>query len=83
MLIVGPKTTCAPLAFASSPRRCPIFLLRSLSKVAPIAVPQGRQAEGMLPKKRVPRTPFGPSDSRIDGIPSRLIGTVCQKSLPI
>jgi hypothetical protein len=53
-----------------------------MSKVEPIAVPFGRQAEGTESKNRVPRTPFGPSESRIEGMPSLGIGTVCQKSLP-
>lgn len=54
-----------------------------MSKVAPRAVAHGRQPAGVPLKKRVPRTPLGPSDVRIDGTPSRGIGTVCQKSLPI
>lgn len=83
MLMVGPRITCAPFAFASSARRWPISIARSRSNVAPIAVPQGRHAAGTLLKNRVPRTPLGPSETRIEGIPSLGIGTVCQKSSPV
>jgi hypothetical protein len=83
MLIVGPRTTCAPLAFASSARRLPMRWARSLSKVAPMAVPQGKHADGVLPKKCVPRMPLGPSEVRMEGISSRGISWVCQKSFPV
>lgn len=82
MLMVGPRTTCAPFACASSPSKRPISTASSESKVAPMAVPQGRHAEGTLPKNLVPRMPLGPSESRIDGTESRGISRVCQKSLP-
>jgi hypothetical protein len=45
-------------------------------------LPQGRQAAGTPLKNRVPRTPLGPSESRIDGTLSRCTGAVCQKSMP-
>lgn len=37
-------------------------------KVAPRAVPQGKQAALMPLKNLVPRTPLGPSESRIEGM---------------
>ena len=43
---------------------------------------QGKQAAGTPLKKRVPRTPFGPSDKRIDLTFRRGTGAVCQKSIP-
>lgn len=56
---------------------------RAVSKVAPMAVPQGKHAEGVLPKKCVPRMPLGPSEVRMEGIFRRGMSCVCQKSLPI
>ena len=54
-----------------------------MSHVAPRAVPQGKQAAGMPLKNRVPRTPLGPSVTRMEGIPCSGIAWVCQKSIPI
>lgn len=82
MLIVGPSSIDAPLALASCPSNRPIELIRSVSNVAPSAVPQGRQAAGVPLKNRIPRTPLGPSDARIEGTPRRGIEFVCQESLP-
>ena len=44
---------------------------------------QGKQAAGTPLKKRVPRTPSGPSVKRIDLTFRRLTGAVCQKSIPV
>ena len=82
MFMVGPRTTCAPLAFASKASNRPALDIRSTSQVEANPVPQGRHAPGVPLKNRVPRIPFGPSESRSDGIPSRGMGTVCQKSRP-
>ena len=51
-----------------------------MSQVAPRPVPQGKQAAGVLSKNLVPRTPFGPSETRIEGIPRRSMGVVCHMS---
>lgn len=83
MFTVGPRSACAPFTLDWSARYLPIRVARLMSKVAPIAVPFGRHPEGIESKNRVPLTPFGPSDNLIEGIPSLLIGTVCQKSLPM
>ena len=83
MLMVGPRRICTPLALASSPSNRPTDRSKSLSKVAPKAVEQGRQAAGTPLKIEVPRIPFGPSDVRRAGILSRGMGTVCQKSEPM
>jgi hypothetical protein len=42
-----------------------------------MAVPQGRHAAGIELKKRVPRTPLGPSEKRMEGIEA-----VCHQSEP-
>jgi hypothetical protein len=44
---------------------------------------QGKQAAGTPLKKRVPRTPLGPSVKRIDLTFRRCTGAVCQKSIPV
>lgn len=82
MFTVGPSRTCAPFAMASWPIRWPACWRSGALKVAPRAVPQGKQAEGTPLKKRVPRTPLGPSERRIEGMLSRGMGFVCQKSIP-
>lgn len=82
MLIVGPRRTCAPFACASSERSRPRRVTKSVSKVAPMAVPQGRQADGVLSKKCVPRTPLGPSESRMGFMPRRSMVAVCHHPLP-
>ena len=53
-----------------------------MSQVAPRAVEQGKHAAGMPLKKRVPRTPLGPSEVRREGMLSRCIEAVRQKSIP-
>lgn len=47
-----------------------------------MAVPQGRQAEGVLSKKCVPRTPLGPSESRMGLMPRRSMVAVCHHPAP-
>lgn len=47
-----------------------------------MAVPQGRQAEGVLSKKCWPRTPLGPSESRMGFMPRRSMVAVCHQPLP-
>ena len=79
---VGPRITWAPFAFASFDINCPAWCSSSASNVAARAVPHGKHAEGIELKKRVPRIPLGPSDKRIEGILSRGIEFVCQKSRP-
>lgn len=58
-----------------------------MSNVAPMAVPEGKHAAGTPSKNRVPRRPLGPSERRIERIPSREMSVVCQvvcqKSFPI
>ena len=80
--MVGASSTWAPLALASSPSSRPTLRSSSGLNVAPRAVAQGRHADGVPLKNVFPRTPFGPSDVRMEGIPNRGMGTVCQKSLP-
>ena len=63
MLTVGPRRTCAALAFASRPRRTPTCSIKFTSQVAARAVPQGMHAAGTELKDFVPLTPFGPSES--------------------
>ena len=82
MLTVGPRITDAPFAMDSAPCSAPPFWMRSISQVAPSPVPHGRQAAGTPLKNLVPRTPFGPSETRIEGTPRREMGAVCQKSIP-
>lgn len=82
MLIVGPRRTWAPFACASSESSRPRRVTRSVSNVAPRAVPQGRQAEGVLSKKCVPRTPLGPSERRIGFMPRRSMVAVCHHPAP-
>ena len=47
MLTVGASNKLLPLAFASRARMPAAALIKSASKVAPIAVPQGRQLAGL------------------------------------
>ena len=53
-----------------------------MSQVAPRAVPQGKQAAFTPLKNFVPLTPFGPSDTRIAGMPCFGMATVCHQSEP-
>lgn len=73
---------CVPFAIASSPINAPTSDSSSVSQVAPSAVAQGKHAAGIPLKKRVPRTPFGPSDMRSAGMFRRGTDSVCQKSWP-
>lgn len=54
-----------------------------MSHVAPRAVPQGKQAAVTPLKNLVPRTPLGPSETRIEGTPCLGRGTVCHQSCPV
>jgi hypothetical protein len=54
----------------------------STFQVDPRAVEHGKHAAGTPLKKRVPRTPLGPSEHRMAGMLRRGMGTVCQKSAP-
>lgn len=82
MLIVGPRMQWAPLARASSPMAAPAARRSGRLKVAPRAVPHGKQAAGMPLKKRVPRTPLGPSVTRMEGMEWAGRGWVCHMSMP-
>lgn len=53
-----------------------------MSHVAPRAVPQGKQAAVIPLKNLVPLTPFGPSDTRIAGMPCLGREAVCHQSAP-
>ncbi len=53
-----------------------------LFQVDPRPVPHGMHTAGTLLKNLVPRTPFGPSVSLIEGTFKRRRGAVCQKSTP-
>ena len=61
---MGPSTTWAPLARASSASAAPTRATSSTSQVAPRAAPQGNDTDGGPPAKRWPRTPLGPSLTR-------------------
>src|SRR5580704_10793930 len=83
MLTVGANNRRAPLERASFASAVPISPTRSMFHVAPNAIPTGKAAAETPPTKAPPpRAPFGPSLTLIDGMPSRSIGTVVQKSLP-
>jgi hypothetical protein len=69
IFIVGPRITCAPFALLSCPITMPALCKRSVSHVAPRAVPQGKHAAVTPLKNLVPRTPLGPSETRIAGTP--------------
>lgn len=71
-----------PFATASSASSCPTWCRSSVSQVAPRAVEHGKHAAGTPLKKRVPRTPLGPSEVRREGMSSRFMAAVCQKSVP-
>jgi hypothetical protein len=63
--------------------RMPAQWRRVVSQVAPKPVPQGKQAAGMPLKKRMPRMPLGPSETRMEGMAYSGMALVLQKSIPI
>jgi hypothetical protein len=80
--MVGPSSTFAPFVRASSPIAAPTRSTSAVFQVAASAVPHGNEAEVGPSARLVPRAPEGPSDSTSEGMPSRAIGTVCQRSAP-
>ena len=72
---VGARCTRAPFATTSLPNSSPMLRTSSKSQVAAIAVPHGTFIEAG-PSNLLPRTPPGPSLTRIFSTPSRSFGTV-------
>src|SRR5947209_5929892 len=81
MFTVGPRSTPAPLARASSASTRPTWRTRSRFQVAASADPHGKLAE-FPTDQRWPRAPAGPSVTRSGPIPRRSMDAVCQKSIP-
>src|SRR5438045_3377190 len=75
MLIVGPSTTSTPFERASRPSAVVSSSMSSGSQVAPIATGHGREVDGLVASKRMPRTPAGPSDITIGRKP--IAGSPC------
>jgi hypothetical protein len=66
ILTVGPNNRLLPFAFASLANNPPANLTSPGSNVAPRAVPQGKQLEGLGRKWEDPRTPFFDHTVRVD-----------------
>ena len=79
----GREQDMHPFRAASSPRSTPMRPTSSGSQVAPRAMPTGTVTPGVRRAPRSsPRTPFGPSDMRTAGTPSRGMACVRQNDAP-
>ena len=74
-LMVGARCTRAPFATTSRPSNSPMSRTSAVSHDAAIAVPQGTFIDAG-PSNLLPRTPPGPSLTRIFSNPMRSFGTV-------
>ena len=75
MFIAGPRKISTALSFASLPNALPTFLIKSTFQVLASKVPMGKAVEkylfGSFGRVGLMRTPAGPSDKIIAGIPRR------------
>lgn len=82
ILTVGPSNRLLPFALASLANNPPAKRTNPGSNVAPKAVPHGKQLALDGRKWEDPRTPLGPSDIFMGGIPSRGTPEVVHQSDP-
>ena len=82
-LMVGASRMSTPLPRASAPRAAASSRTSSGSQVAPSADGQGRQLEGLLSSRVVPRTPDGPSEVTIGRSPRASQPGIRQLSAPV
>ena len=82
-MIVGPRMTSTPLRRASTAATLPYRRAMPGSQDEPSAVADGRFSEGLRSSQVSPRTPDGPSDTRIRRSPILSSGQVAQKSCPV
>ena len=78
MFIPGPRSTLTPSAMASFPSPSPTCCARSSSQLLQTVAEEGKQVAGTdgfsprwSPSPDCLRMPLGPSDIKIEGIPSR------------
>ena len=89
MLMPGPSTTATSCTRASRPSASPTRRTSCGFQDDARAHAVGKQVAGTLPEMPTwspssgcLRSPCGPSDTMIAGMPSRSTGAVCQKSEP-
>ena len=81
--MVGPSTTSTPLRRASTAAAAPYRRAMAGSQDEARAVAEGRFSDGSRSSHVSPRTPEGPSDTRMRRSPMRSSGQVVQKSRPV